>query len=46
MFINDFNADWGVIAASSVLAATPIAVLFMFFQKQITGGLTAGSIKG
>ncbi len=46
VFINDFNADWGVIAASSVLAATPIAVLFMFFQKQITGGLTAGSVKG
>ena len=46
VFIDDFNADWGVIAASSVIAATPIAVLFIFFQKQITGGLTAGSIKG
>ena len=46
VFIDDFNADWGVIAASSVIAATPIAVLFIFFQKQITGGLTAGSVKG
>ena len=46
VFIDDFNADWGVIAASSVIAATPIAVLFVFFQKQITGGLTAGSVKG
>ncbi|MBL6835986.1 MAG: hypothetical protein ISQ79_02050 [Candidatus Actinomarina sp.] len=46
MFINDFNADWGVIAASSVLAATPIAILFIFFQKQIVGGLTSGSVKG
>ena len=36
----------GSIAAASVIAATPIAVLFLFFQKQITGGLTAGSIKG
>ena len=44
VFIDDFNADWGVIAASSVIAATPIAVLFIFFQKQITGGLTAGSV--
>ncbi len=46
VFIDDFNADWGVIAASSVVAATPIAILFIFFQKQITGGLTAGSVKG
>ena len=44
--IDYFNADWGVIAASSVIAATPIAILFIFFQKQITGGLTAGSVKG
>ena len=35
-----------VISAASVIAATPIAVLFIFFQRQITGGLTAGSIKG
>jgi ABC-type maltose transport system permease subunit len=33
VFIDDFNADWGVIAASSVIAATPIAVLFIFFPK-------------
>ncbi len=46
VFVDDFNADWGVIAASSVIAATPIAVLFVYFQKQITGGLTAGSVKG
>ena len=46
VFVDDFSADWGVIAASSVIAATPIATLFIFFQKQITGGLTAGSVKG
>jgi len=41
-----FNSNWGAIAASSVLAAAPIAFLFLYFQKQITGGLTAGSVKG
>ncbi|MGI9571774.1 MAG: sugar ABC transporter permease [Candidatus Actinomarinaceae bacterium] len=46
VFVDDFNADWGVIAASSVLAAAPIATIFIFFQKQITGGLTSGSVKG
>ena len=46
VFMDDFANEWGSIAAASVIAATPIAVLFIFFQKQITGGLTAGSIKG
>ena len=46
LFMDDFSNEWGSIAAASVIAATPIAVLFLFFQKQITGGLTAGSIKG
>ena len=46
VFTDDFSNEWGSIAAASVIAATPIAVLFLFFQKQITGGLTAGSIKG
>ena len=46
VFMDDFSNEWGSIAAASVIAATPIAVLFIFFQKQITGGLTAGSIKG
>jgi ABC-type maltose transport system permease subunit len=46
VFMDDFSNEWGSIAAASVIAATPIAVLFLFFQKQITGGLTAGSIKG
>ena len=44
--MDDFSNEWGSIAAASVIAATPIAVLFLFFQKQITGGLTTGSIKG
>ena len=46
VFTDDFSNEWGSIAAASVIAATPIAILFLFFQKQITGGLTAGSIKG
>ena len=46
VFMDDFSNEWGSIAAASVIAATPIDVLFLFFQKQITGGLTAGSIKG
>ena len=35
VFMDDFSNEWGSIAAASVIAATPIAVLFIFFQKQI-----------
>ncbi|WP_029069191.1 sugar ABC transporter permease [Jonesia quinghaiensis] len=40
------NAPWGLFAAGAVLAAIPIVVLFLFLQKYIVSGLTAGSVKG
>lgn len=39
------NAPWGLFAAGAVLAAVPIIALFMFLQKYIVSGLTAGSVK-
>ena len=46
VFVDDFNADWGVIAASSVIAATPSEKIKIISTISITGGLTAGSVKG
>ena len=40
------NAPWSIFAAGAVLAAIPIIVLFMYLQKYIVGGLTAGGVKG
>ncbi|MBT0994776.1 sugar ABC transporter permease [Cellulomonas sp. DKR-3] len=40
------TAPWGVFAAGAVVAAVPIVLLFLFLQKYIVGGLTAGSVKG
>jgi len=40
------NSNWGMFAAGAVIAATPILILFLFLQKYIVGGLTAGSVKG
>lgn len=40
------NAPWGLFAAGAVLSALPIIILFMFLQKYIVSGLTAGSVKG
>ena len=40
------TAPWGVFAAGAVIAAVPVVLLFLFLQKYIVGGLTAGSVKG
>ncbi|RMB60150.1 sugar ABC transporter permease [Tessaracoccus antarcticus] len=40
------NAPWSLFAAGAVLAAIPIIILFMYLQKYIVGGLTAGGVKG
>jgi len=40
------TADWGLFAAGAVLAAIPVVLLFLFLQKYIVSGLTAGSVKG
>jgi len=43
---DQLNANWGLFAAGAVLAALPVLVLFLFLQRYIVGGLTAGSVKG
>ncbi|MHA6512550.1 sugar ABC transporter permease [Tessaracoccus sp. Z1128] len=40
------NAPWSLFAAGAVLAAIPIIVLFMYLQRYIVAGLTAGGVKG
>ncbi|MFS0703581.1 sugar ABC transporter permease [Cellulomonas sp. 179-A 9B4 NHS] len=42
----ELNANWGLFAAGAVIAALPVLLLFLFLQKYIVGGLTAGSVKG
>lgn len=37
---------WAQFAAGAVVAAVPVIILFMFLQKYIVSGLTAGSVKG
>lgn len=38
--------DWGILLASSVIATFPIIIAFMFFQKYLIQGISAGAIKG
>ncbi len=46
MVSNQFAQNWGVFSAGALLAALPTILLFMFFQRYLVGGLTAGSVKG
>ncbi|KSU67604.1 sugar ABC transporter permease [Arthrobacter sp. NIO-1057] len=41
----EFTSNWSVFAAGAVLAALPVMALFLYLQKYIVGGLTAGAGK-
>ena len=41
-----YDKTWGPFAAGALLAALPVSLLFMFLQRWIVSGLTAGSVKG
>lgn len=38
--------SWGMLAAGSVMTVVPVIIMFIFFQKHIVAGFTAGAIKG
>jgi arabinogalactan oligomer/maltooligosaccharide transport system permease protein len=42
----DRSNNLGVFAAGALLTAVPVVVLFMFLQRYIVGGITAGGVKG
>lgn len=43
---SQFNENWGVFAAGSILGAIPVVALSLALQKYIVGGLSAGAVKG
>ncbi|NJL26567.1 MAG: sugar ABC transporter permease [Thermoanaerobaculia bacterium] len=46
-FVGGFaEQQWGYFAAGSIVAALPVAALFMYLQKYLISGLTAGAVKG
>jgi arabinogalactan oligomer / maltooligosaccharide transport system permease protein len=42
---NPRYADWSAFSAGAIIAAVPVVLLFLFLQKYIVGGLTAGAVK-
>jgi arabinogalactan oligomer/maltooligosaccharide transport system permease protein len=45
-FVSGFSEQWGYFAAGALIAAIPVVALFMFLQKYLISGLTAGAVKG
>lgn len=45
-FMSQFTASWNLVFADVVIIAIPPLIMFMFFQRQIVAGMTAGSVKG
>jgi arabinogalactan oligomer/maltooligosaccharide transport system permease protein len=45
-FVGGFSAQWGYFAAGSIVVSIPIVFLFLYLQKYLVSGLTAGSVKG
>ena len=45
-FIDGQGGEWGQFAAGSVMAGVPVVLLFLFLQRWIVSGLTAGAVKG
>ncbi|MEP7763622.1 sugar ABC transporter permease [Sanguibacter sp. 25GB23B1] len=43
---DQLSANWGIFAAGAVISAIPVVALFIFLQKYIVSGLTAGAVKG
>jgi len=41
-----YTVDWGMLTAGGVIISLPPALLFVFFQRYLVGGLTAGGVKG
>jgi ABC-type maltose transport system permease subunit len=41
-----FDQKWGVFAAGALIGAIPIMIIYLLLQDQITGGMTAGAVKG
>ena len=44
-FISQFNSQWNLLFADVVVITIPPLIMFMFFQRQLVSGLTAGAKK-
>ncbi|TYP76692.1 carbohydrate ABC transporter permease [Paenibacillus methanolicus] len=46
LFKGLYQTDWGSMMAASVLSVLPIVLIFIFLQRFLVEGMTAGAVKG
>ena len=46
LFKGQYSNNWPLLAASTVIVALPMTILYIFLQKFIISGMTAGALKG
>jgi multiple sugar transport system permease protein len=45
-FLGEYNVDFAALAAGGLVAVLPVLIIFGLAQRYITGGLSAGAVKG
>ncbi len=45
-FFGKYNRSWHLVCADMVMVSAPVILLYLFAQKYIIAGMTAGAIKG
>jgi arabinogalactan oligomer/maltooligosaccharide transport system permease protein len=45
-FQSQFQTEWGLFAAASILVMIPLVALFLYSSRWLVSGLTLGSVKG
>ena len=46
VMVEHYKTNWGVLFAGLVIIMIPTLLVYLFFQRQITEGLTSGALKG
>jgi ABC-type maltose transport system permease subunit len=46
VFQGVYGSEWPTLAAAVLMLAVPMIILFLFLQRYIISGLTAGAVKG
>ena len=44
--VSHYRSDWGLAFAGLVLMMLPTLIAYIFLQKHLTKGITAGAVKG
>jgi multiple sugar transport system permease protein len=45
-FVGEYTVNWNGIMAAGLISLLPMAILFVFLERFLVGGLAAGSVKG